>query len=121
MSSGLAARCVDVPETTAQGYEMSRTVKVLIQLGLAAIMLFSFGAAAYDPGGNDDGDENLGIAVILGAEAKKPVTAREHTRVALVASPAGNDATLKHSSLFLTESSRLTLPNASNVPIPLRT
>jgi hypothetical protein len=99
---------------------MPRTVNVLIQLGLAAILLFSFGAAAYDPGVNDDGDENLGMAVVLSADAKKPAADRQRTRVAAVASPA-TDAALKRPSLFLTESSRLALPNASNVPIPLRT
>jgi hypothetical protein len=100
---------------------MSRAVNVLIQLGLAAILLFSFGAAAYDPGVNDDGDENLGIAVVLSAEAKKPAADRQRTSVMPVASPASNGDTLKRPSLFLAESSRLTLPNASNVPIPLRT
>lgn len=100
---------------------MSRTINFLVRVGLAAILLFSFGAAAYDPGVNDDGDENLGIAVVLSAEAKKPARDYERTRVAVVAPPAGNDDTLKHTALFLTESSHLTLPTAANVPIPLRT
>src|SRR3954447_23816721 len=99
----------------AQGNRMSRAVNVLIQLGLAAILLFSFGAAAYDPGVNDDGDENLGIAVVLSAEAKKPAADRQRTRAAAVASPAISNDALKRPSLFLTESSRLALPNASSV------
>ena len=46
---------------------MSRATKVLVQLGLIAVLLFSFGAIAYDPGLDSDGDENMGVAVVLSA------------------------------------------------------
>lgn len=66
---------------------MSRLLKLVIQLSLAAVLLFSFGAAGYEPGVNDDGDENLGIAVVL-QQAKKSTACHESARRRIVTTAA---------------------------------
>jgi hypothetical protein len=99
---------------------MSRLSKVLVQLGLAVVLLLSFGAVGYDAGLNDDGDENLGIAVVV-SEVGKTSAHQESARkirTASVNSPATGDEAL--ASGVRTESP-LPMLGSPQLIVPLRT
>jgi len=102
---------------------MSRIAKLLVQIGLTAVMLFSFGAVAYDCGLDNDGDENLGVAIVLGTHSDS-TTVREGrlSKRARVTLAARVSATNHPSSATRQQSSApMLLLGSAQIQPPLRT
>lgn len=101
---------------------MSRATKVLVQLGLIAILLFSFGAIAYDPGLDGDGDENMGVAVVLSAAQ----SSSDDSSVRSERVPTISTATPSHSKVFalasyaVSTAAPLALLGSPHLIVPLR-
>jgi hypothetical protein len=102
---------------------MTRLVKLVIQLSLLAVLLFSFGAAAYEPGVNDDGDENLGIAVVLQQARKAPAgqESARRNRIVTTAITAATQPNQHQGSSNYVAPAPLQALGSPNVPIALRT
>jgi hypothetical protein len=47
------------------GSNVTRVHRTLIQLGLVLALLLSFGAVSFDPGLDGDGDENIGVSIVM--------------------------------------------------------
>lgn len=101
---------------------MSRAAKVVVQLGLIAVLLFSFGAIAYDPGLDSDGDENMGVAVVLcAAQSSSADSSVRSERV-----PTISTATQSHGKVFAVASyaastaAPLALLGSPHLIVPLR-
>ena len=99
---------------------MSRLSKVLVQLGLAVVLLLSFGAVGYDAGLNDDGDENLGIAVVV-SEAGKTSAHQERARKIRTATINPPATRAEASPSAVRTESPLPMLGSPQLIVPLRT
>jgi hypothetical protein len=100
---------------------MSKAIKLILQLGLAAMLLISFGAVACDASLDADGDDNLGVAVVLQARSSATQNRGENNR-----GPVSTAATLSRPTSFLrsvghaSTVSPLALLGSPQLIVPLR-
>jgi hypothetical protein len=104
--------------------EMLKATKFLIQIGLAFVLLISFGAVAYDAGLDADGDENLGVAIVV-AEAKSTAdqngTGESRVRIASSTSSSRPSYFVSKFGLHvLSTASPLSLLGSPQICVPLR-
>jgi hypothetical protein len=101
---------------------MSRATKLLVQLGLIAVLLFSFGAIAYDPGLDSDGDENMGVAVVLSAtQSSSEETGFRSERVPTLSTATRSQSSLRAlASYTVRVSAPLALLGSPHLIVPLR-
>lgn len=102
---------------------MLRTTRLLIRFGLAAVLVLSFAATGYLPTLDDDGDENIGMSMVMtqaGSEAGHP--SNPSARKADVSPAAASVRSARSSAASLTlVTPALLAPNAASATIPLRT
>ena len=101
---------------------MSRATKLLVQLGLIAVLLFSFGAIAYDPGLDSDGDENMGVAVVLSAtQSSREATDFRSERVPTISTATRSQSKVSAvASYALSTAAPLALLGSPHLIVPLR-
>lgn len=101
---------------------MSRAASLISKICLAVVLLFSFTAAGCLPALDEDGDDNIGMAVVLN-ESRSGATQHEN---AVVPHSSDDNARAAHrhngsKPVLFTASARLSTPASSQSLIPLRT
>lgn len=101
---------------------MQRATKLLVQLGLIAVLLFSFGAIAYDPGLDGDGDENMGVAVVLSAtqSSRETTDFRSQSVPTISTSMHSQSRVFAVASYAFNTAAPLALLGSPHVIVPLR-
>ena len=97
----------------------TRDLKRLLEFAIVAMVLFSCSAVAYDPGLDSDGDENLGMAVVM-SESRPAGSRKAHSIQRERSFPPSVRRYAWHIPLPL-YASPLSLLGSPQILVPLRT